>query len=70
LGLDTWIASSVDEYRDIAVRGAGDLPRLAGLRAELRGRMAGSALLDFAGFTRNLEDAYRHMWQTWCAHPE
>jgi predicted O-linked N-acetylglucosamine transferase (SPINDLY family) len=28
--------------------------------------MAGSPLLDFAGFTRHLEAAYRQMWQRWC----
>ena len=26
-----------------------------------------SVLLDFAGFTRNLETAYRRMWIDWCA---
>ncbi len=67
LGLESWIARSVDEYVDIAARAAGDLDALARLRAELRPRMADSPLLDFAGFTRNLETAYRQMWRTWCA---
>jgi predicted O-linked N-acetylglucosamine transferase (SPINDLY family) len=36
------------------------------MRGELRGRMVASALLDFRGFTRNLEQAYRQMWVSWC----
>jgi predicted O-linked N-acetylglucosamine transferase (SPINDLY family) len=66
LGLNELVASSVDEYVNIAVRSAGDIERLAILRASLRERMAASPLLDFAGFTRNLEAAYCEMWTTWC----
>jgi len=35
----------------------------------LRERMAGSVLRDEAGFTRDLEAAYRAMWREWCAGP-
>jgi predicted O-linked N-acetylglucosamine transferase (SPINDLY family) len=28
--------------------------------------MKNSPLMDSAGFTRNLERAYRAMWQAWC----
>ncbi|REK10447.1 MAG: tetratricopeptide repeat protein [Planctomycetota bacterium] len=62
LGLDDLIATSRDEYRQIAVDLASDWDRLAKLRADLRPRMATSPLLDFATFTRNLETAYRRMW--------
>ncbi|MGD9721558.1 MAG: tetratricopeptide repeat protein [Pirellulales bacterium] len=67
LGLERWIASSVDEYVEMAARAAGDLGALAELRAALRPRMAASPLLDFVGFTRHLEAAYRQMWRTYCA---
>lgn len=67
VGLEDLIARSVDEYVRIAVDLAGDLDRLTRLREELRPRMAASALLDFAGFARNVEAAYRQMWRTWCA---
>jgi protein O-GlcNAc transferase len=67
VGLNSWIAGSAEQYVEIAVRAAGDRDALALLRSELRQRMADSPLLDFEGFTRNLEGAYRQMWRTWCA---
>jgi predicted O-linked N-acetylglucosamine transferase (SPINDLY family) len=66
LGLDELVTTSPEQYLDVAIRLAADLARLAELRAGLRQRMADSALLDFAGFTRNLEAAYRQMWSEWC----
>ena len=44
---------------------AADGPRLRELRAGMRDRMRGSALLDARGFARNLEAAYRQMWVRW-----
>jgi protein O-GlcNAc transferase len=41
---------------------AGDLVRLAQLRASMRARMAASPLMDVAGFVADLENAYRGMW--------
>jgi predicted O-linked N-acetylglucosamine transferase (SPINDLY family) len=67
LGLRELIARSPEEYVEIASRLAGDVERLGELRAGLRERIAASPLLDFAGFTRNLEAAYRQMWVAWCA---
>jgi protein O-GlcNAc transferase len=67
LGHEEWIADSVERYVDVAVRVANDPDKLSRWRATLRARMTASRLLDFAGFTRNLEDAYRRMWQRWCA---
>jgi predicted O-linked N-acetylglucosamine transferase (SPINDLY family) len=67
LDLCDLVAGSPEEYFEIAARLAGDVPRLVELRAGLRERMRASPLLDFAGFTRNLEAAYRQMWTDWCA---
>jgi predicted O-linked N-acetylglucosamine transferase (SPINDLY family) len=67
LGLDAWIARTTEQYVQIAAAIAANLEPLAQLRAELRSRMAASPLLDFAGFTQNLETAYRRMWIDWCA---
>ena len=56
-----WIASTTEEYVDIAVMLANDLAALARERASLRGTMRNSALTDADGFTRDLESAYRRL---------
>ncbi len=67
LGLGDLVATSEEGYVECARTLAGDGERLAALRQELRGRMAGAALTDAAGFTGELEEAYRRMWRHWCA---
>jgi predicted O-linked N-acetylglucosamine transferase (SPINDLY family) len=66
VGLEKLITRSVEDYIDRAVELASDLDGLSRLRSELRATMAASPLLDFKGFTRNLEQAYRQMWIDWC----
>jgi predicted O-linked N-acetylglucosamine transferase (SPINDLY family) len=65
LGLGELIAETSDAYIEIAVRLANNLPRLGELRAGLRERMQHSVLIDVAGFTRHLEEAYSRMWERW-----
>lgn len=67
LELQGLIAESPEQYVTIAANLARDLDQLQTLRANLRSRMEASPLLDFVGFTRNLEAEYRRMWQQWCA---
>ena len=69
LGLEDLIAEDGAQYVDKAARLARDLPRLAGLRAGLRPRFAASPLMDYAGFARALEAAYRDMWRNWIVSP-
>ena len=69
LGLEDLIADSPERYHAIAVALANDVNRLTTLRVELRDRMQESCLLDFAGFTRHLETAYRQAWTDWCNAP-
>jgi len=69
LGLDELIAPDLDAYAATAVHLAGDLDRLAALRAGLRERLAGSVLCDGPAFTRDMEAAYRDMWRRWCQKP-
>jgi predicted O-linked N-acetylglucosamine transferase (SPINDLY family) len=66
LGLTELVGNSTEEYVAIAARLARDLERLSALRTELRSRLAASPLTDAPRFTRNLEQAYRGMWQEWC----
>lgn len=67
IGLPEFIAPSADAYVDLALAAASDLSRLANLRASLRAKMARSPLMDAPRFARNLEAAYRAMWERWCA---
>jgi protein O-GlcNAc transferase len=66
-GLTETIARDLDGYIEVAVALANDLPRLADLRLNLRTRMAASPLCDPDRFVRDLETAFRTMWQAWCA---
>ncbi|MGD1278717.1 MAG: tetratricopeptide repeat protein [Tepidisphaeraceae bacterium] len=66
IGLSELIAAEEQQYVEMARNLAEDLPRLMQLRATLRGRMQQSALMDAAGFARDVEAAYRQMWRQWC----
>jgi predicted O-linked N-acetylglucosamine transferase (SPINDLY family) len=61
------VAQTPDEYVAKAVQLAGDLPRLADIRAGLRRRMLESPLMDGQSFAGDMEAAYRQAWRTWCA---
>jgi predicted O-linked N-acetylglucosamine transferase (SPINDLY family) len=67
LGLTETIARDGEEYVQIAVDLAQDLPRLAKLRAELRERMAASPLCDGKRFAANLMALLRNVWRDWCS---
>jgi predicted O-linked N-acetylglucosamine transferase (SPINDLY family) len=66
VGLPEWIAADEDDYVAKAAAFAGDLKALATLRAGLRERLLASPLCDAPRFARNLEAAFRGMWQKWC----
>lgn len=61
-GLAAWVAASHQEYVDVAVRHAADVPALARLRAGLRQQVLASPLFDGRRFARNLEAAFEGMW--------
>ena len=63
LSVEELIADSPVGYVARCVDLAGDLPRLAEIRAGLRERMRASPLCDAPGFTRGFEDALRGMWR-------
>jgi predicted O-linked N-acetylglucosamine transferase (SPINDLY family) len=66
LALDEW---SVDESEFVAraLHWAARADDLATLRRELRGRVAGSAIMDSNGFTQALERRFQDAWGDWCS---
>jgi predicted O-linked N-acetylglucosamine transferase (SPINDLY family) len=66
LGLTELAAHGDDEFVQLAVQWARDLPRLADLRRELRPRLLASPLCDGQRFARSIEAAFRAMWRQWC----
>jgi len=66
VGLEDWIAPTLEDYAKRAVEFARDLALLAELRGSLRARMLRSPLMDEKAFVRDLESAYRAMWRAWC----
>jgi protein O-GlcNAc transferase len=67
LGIPELISHSPEDYVRIAQQLAGDLSHLRRLRETLRDRMQASPLMDAPRFARNIENAYRWMWQQWCS---
>jgi predicted O-linked N-acetylglucosamine transferase (SPINDLY family) len=66
LGMPELIAETPEQYVRIVADLAKDLPRLQNMRATLREKMRVSPLMDGPRFARNVETAYRTMWQRWC----
>jgi predicted O-linked N-acetylglucosamine transferase (SPINDLY family) len=67
LGTPELVADSPDQFVSIAVALAQDWKRLGDYRASLRERLQKSSLMDAPLFAKNVEAAYRTMWQRWCA---
>ena len=61
------VAADAAEYVKIATRLADDHMMLNNLRQGLRERVQQSPLMDAKGFTRELENRYHRIWNTWCA---
>ena len=68
LGLKETIACDGSDFARIAVELAGDVPRLAHLRASLRGRFISSPLCDGQGYARRLIGELRIAWSRWCTN--
>jgi predicted O-linked N-acetylglucosamine transferase (SPINDLY family) len=65
VGLTETVATNFDEYVDVAVGLARDLPRLAQIRSGLRSQMARSPLCDGKRFAENLMLLLRDVWRRW-----
>jgi len=66
VGLPELVTTTPEEYVAVAFALAQDPDRLTTLRQSLRERMAASPLCDAKGYTRDLEVAYRRMWERYC----
>ena len=66
LNLPELIASTPDQFVQLAADLANDPQRLAHLRSTLRQRMERSPLMDAPRFARDIEAACREMWRKWC----
>ena len=64
VGLDVFVAHSVDEYVAIASR-ASDIPALERLRTMLRDQSGSSPLFDTRKRTREIEQIYEEAWERW-----
>jgi predicted O-linked N-acetylglucosamine transferase (SPINDLY family) len=61
--LDDLIASSLEEYGNLALKLAQDPPLLQSFRDRVEAARQGSPLFDTARFTRHIEAAYVRMWE-------
>lgn len=67
IGRPDWIAASPKDYVAIALRLAEEVKADPMLRQKVQRRMHCSSMMRHETFVRNLENAYRAMWQAWCA---
>jgi protein O-GlcNAc transferase len=67
VGLSELAAEDTASYVAIAAALARDLPRLAQIKRELRGRMRRSTLCDAANFAKEFEAGLRSIWREACA---
>ena len=67
IALPELVTTSPNGYETLAVRLARDADALAAIRRKLDGNRKTEPLFDTARFARNLERAYRQMWQNYLA---
>ncbi len=67
IGISELVTASLEEYEALALRLARDGDLLAGFRARLARNKWTHPLFDTERFARNIEAAYRQMWETWRA---
>lgn len=66
LGKEKWVGSNFDEYIKIAVEMANNRDFIVSTKATLREEFLKSKIMDHKGYIKNVEDALRKMWITFC----
>jgi predicted O-linked N-acetylglucosamine transferase (SPINDLY family) len=66
LGLEFFVSTTEAQYVAKAVTLARQTDSLAQIRASLRTRLLNSPMMDYAGYVKQLEQAYRRMWRDYC----
>lgn len=66
LGLDSFIATSIEEFVDKGHYWVEHASELAGIRAQLRSRFSASLLGQAESFASSFASALRAMWLRWC----
>jgi hypothetical protein len=62
---DEWVAGDQEEYVQLAVQHANNIPALQQLRQQLRQQMLLSRMCDAVPFVAALEDTYEDLWMRW-----
>jgi predicted O-linked N-acetylglucosamine transferase (SPINDLY family) len=63
---EQWVANNFDEYIEIALSLAADVPALIEHRKNMRSDIENSSIMDFKGLTESIEEALLSGWQTLC----
>jgi len=69
VGLESFIAGSVDEYIQKAIAFSRDLTMLSSIRSRLRETMRNSQMMDAKTLTRSLEQVYENIWASYKNQP-
>ncbi len=69
VGLDQWIATTVEEYAEIAVDLLNARKENLANRPALRDLLLRSDPCNLSAHVTAIEDAYRTMWRAWCENP-
>jgi len=70
LELEDFVATSPEQYVEIAKRLAESEDELEEHHTRLRPRLQSSPFMDGPGFARRVEAAFRQMWREWCQASE
>jgi len=66
VGHPEWIASTEENYINLAIALSSNLPHLAAIRKNLRNDLQNSPLMDENAFTTKVETAYLEVFKNWC----